>query len=59
MAAFKKANWNLTSAKTVDPTEAQVGARPKVGDIKSVGSAALPPSPGPGGSKPKVRLHPL
>lgn len=52
LAALKKANWNLT-----DPTGVQASAHPKVGDIKSVGSAALPSTSGPGRSKPKVRLH--
>lgn len=57
LAAFKKAEWNFTGTDTVGPSEARASAHPKVGDIKSVGSAALPSISGPGGSKPNVRLR--
>jgi len=57
LAAIKKANWNSTTTETAGPTGVRAGAHPKVGDIKSVGSAtALPSISGPGSSKPKVRV---
>jgi len=47
----------MTSTEIIDPTEVRASAHPKVGDIKSVGSAALPSTSGPRSSKPKVRLR--
>lgn len=57
LAAFKKADWRTNGTGPVRSTEALIGAHPKVGDIKSVGSAVLPSTPDAGNSKAKVRLR--